>query len=149
MVGVVMNDILSWAVKFFDLGLTGALVGGMLYGFLSLVPKVLSARAHDQTAQREMQSKVIEIGFSAFREFGDRIARAQEKQAEAVGRLSEHMARHDGLTSETMDALQMSIASVDQRVALVEGHLQTIANSISPLSDFDRKLDALLGKAGS
>ncbi len=57
------------------------------------------------------------------------------------------MARHDGMTIESMDSLQMAIASVDQRVMLLEKRLGDLAGAMTPLGTLDRKIDELLQTA--
>lgn len=115
----------------------GAVLLGLAFFIvlLRLGPKYLEQKRADRQA-------LVTIATA----LGERIAAAQERQAEAITKLAELQARHDGATTESFDALQIAIASVDSRVAALGSRLQPYEREMRDIKERFETLPATLNE---
>ncbi len=127
-----MSAVFSIA-KLADYGATVLLIGGLyLLAFFSLRPILKERRIQrcdELKAEAQRRSELVEL----LKIFGERVVVAQERQAEAMARMAECQARHDGATSESLDAVQIAISSVDQRAAALGVRTEHIETDVREL----------------
>ncbi len=106
-------------LPFVDLGVTALGIIALIFAGVRLAPKWMEQKAAERAAVMQIAAQ-----------FGERIAKAQERQADAIATLAEHQAHHNGATIESFDALQIAISSVDSRVATLSGRLSNTERDV-------------------
>lgn len=109
---------------------------GSVLGLLALIlyfmkwalPKLLAERRKDHEEERAAESERLAAQMQLYGTFADRMAAAQEKQADAVCQLALTMERHDGDTTARIDGVGLAVSVVDQKVDRV---LHTIERKIA------------------
>lgn len=117
--------------KLFDLGGTIAVVLLLGFAVMRTVPGLLRERRSDRSEAIKLATMLITQAI----DLGSRMANAQEEQAKAIGNLCDRQSQH----SESLEATQMAVSMVDQRVQLIGREIGDIKNGIHKLV---RKLGA-------
>jgi hypothetical protein len=129
--------------RYSELGVLGLLCLVALVGYFRIWPQ-----RQKQLVDRENRL------FGLAEMFGTKIVEAQNKQADAVSKLSEALAKRDGASQRCMDDLQLALGGVAQHVNNLHGEvvhqsdeLAAVKNALDEMrGGVDDKLNRLLAR---
>jgi hypothetical protein len=129
--------------RYSELGVLGLLCLVALVGYFRIWPQ-----RQKQLVEREARL------FGLAEMFGTKIVDAQNKQADAVSKLSEALAKRDGASQRCMDDLQLALGGVAQHVNNLHGEvvhqsdeLAAVKNALDEMrGGMGEKLDRLLAR---